>query len=335
MSVSIVGDGGRWDRFVEASPDATLFHRWPFLKIVEKHSGFRLIPLMAYRGSEPVCAFPIFHRSLGAVRMVFSPPPGVAVPHLGPILGPAYDGLKQNKKEAYLNAAIEEIEGEIAKLAPNYVFVSAVLRLGDARPFQWSGYDVRVNYTYVLDLQRSLEEIWEGFSQECRKRIKSCGRYDIAIERTADVPTFYRIMTDRLGEKGMNSPIPGESYLEDLLAAFPDNVKMYFVYSGEDLASVALHCEHKGSLMLWMGDINVRRDIPVNEYTLWEFIKDARARGVREIDFEGAAIRQICQYKSKFNPALRQHYHIFRKDLRGSVAEWAYKNLVAKKITVR
>lgn len=235
MTVNLLDNGEQWDRFIEDSPYSTLFHRWKFLKIVEKHSGYRLLQYGVYRGSELTCVFPAFYRSIAGVRMVFSPPPRSVVPNLGPVMSADYAGLKQNKRETHLNGAIDELNAEIAKLAPRYTFISTVPGLDDARPFQWSGYDVRVRYTYVLDLRPPLDQIWGGFSQGCRKNIKACGKHPITIERTTDVGTFNGIMLDRLGSKGLSSPTHGTAYLRELLEAFPDNLKMYFVCSGGEI----------------------------------------------------------------------------------------------------
>ncbi len=336
MSVSIIDNTDLWDRFVDESPHGTLFHKWKFLKILEKHSGFRLHPYGVYKGNELICIAPVFFKTYGpGLRMAFSPPPRAAVPNLGPVMSSTYSGLRQSKKENYLNAAIDDLAAELGKQAPDYTFISTPVGLDDARPFQWAGYDIAVHYTYVLDLGKPLDELWSGFSPDCKKNVKRCEKYDLSIRQTTDAETFFKIQNDRLGSKGLNAPISGAGYLKDVLEAFPDNVKMFFVYAGNEIASVALHCEHNGSMMFWMGDINVRRDIPCNEHMMWEFIKDAKARGFREIEFEGASLRQLCQYKSKFNPVLKQHYYVMKKDLRGRAAEWAFKNLVAKKIFSR
>jgi len=39
MAVELLEDKRRWDRFVETSPQGLLFHKWDFLKTVERHSG--------------------------------------------------------------------------------------------------------------------------------------------------------------------------------------------------------------------------------------------------------------------------------------------------------
>jgi hypothetical protein len=38
----VIWDRELWDGFVDASPYGTLFHKWGFLRIVEKHTGYKL-----------------------------------------------------------------------------------------------------------------------------------------------------------------------------------------------------------------------------------------------------------------------------------------------------
>lgn len=330
--MELLEDGRRWDEFVEESPDAMLFHRWDFLKIVEKHTGYRLLPMGVRRGHELVCAFPLFFRSLKGLNMVFSPPPGTCVPYLGPVFSPGYHSLRQKRKEGYLNGAFEDVSRELAKLGPNYISVSAVPGFDDIRPFMWAGYDIGINYTYYLGLSRPLDKILDGFDPDCKKKIRTGDKYGLRIEQTHDVETFYAITNDRFSSRGMGSPILSPEYLKDILDAFPGEVKMHFAHAGDEIVSIALNCTYKGSLMFWMGEINLRKDIPGNELMKWEFIRQAKQQGLREVELEGAGLKHLCLYKSKFNPSLRQSFVASKKDPLGAAAEWAYKNIVTKNI---
>lgn len=333
MPAELLEDRGQWDEFVEESPDGMLFHRWDFLKIVERHTGYRLLPLGVRRGNELVCVFPLFFRSLKGLNMVFSPPPGACVPYLGPAFSPEYHSLRQKRKEGYLNGAFEDVSRELVKLAPNYISVSAVPGFDDVRPFMWAGYDIGINYTYYLDLSRPLDKILDSFDPDCRKKIRTGDKYGLRIVQTHDVETFYAITLDRFSSRGMGSPILSPGYLLDLLDAFPDNVKMYFAYAGDEIVSIALNCTYKGSLMFWLGEINLRKDIPGNELLKWEFIRQAKQQGLREVELEGAGLKHLCLYKSKFNPSLRQTFVASKKDPLGAAAEWAYKNIMTKSFT--
>jgi hypothetical protein len=66
------------------------------------------------------------------------------------------------------------------------------------------------------------------------------------------------------------------------------------------------------------------------EYQNWEIIKGAKRSGFREVEIEGASIRQVCMFKSKFNPTPEINFILHKKDPLGAMAEWAYMNLVRK-----
>ena len=89
----------QWDDIVKNSPYGTIFHTLKWLKIVEKHTKNKLYPLIGFKGKEIIGIFPVFYQKRGPLRMIFSPPPKVAMPYLGQIyIG--YNQWKQNKRES-------------------------------------------------------------------------------------------------------------------------------------------------------------------------------------------------------------------------------------------
>ena len=60
MVVELLEDKKRWDEFVETSPQGLLFHKWDFLKTVERHSNDQFLPYCVYSGEELRCIFPFF-----------------------------------------------------------------------------------------------------------------------------------------------------------------------------------------------------------------------------------------------------------------------------------
>lgn len=330
MPAEIIHDPALWDGFIEESPYGMLFHRWDFLKIIEKHSGYTLYPYGVYRGEELACLFPLYYRRDKGMKMVFSPPPGMCIPYMGFVVSPVYDTLKQKRKERFLTEVADDINGEIEHFSPNYSSFSTVPGFRDARPFLWNGYNASLNYTYLVDLSKPLEEVWEGFDKDTKKRIRVCEKYGLQLKQVNYVREFYDIMKKRFAEMGLSSPLASPGYVEDILKAFPDNIKLYFLYHGEEVVSVVLNYEYKGRLMLWLGDINIHREISGTEYQNWELIKSARLRGFKEVEIEGASIQQVCTFKSKFNPTPEINFILNKKDPLGVMAEWAYVNLIRK-----
>ena len=72
-----------WDSTVDQSPYGLLFHKWDFLKIAEKHTGWMLLPYGVYKGKRLLSLFPLFYKRDLLIKSVFSPPPLSCIPYLG------------------------------------------------------------------------------------------------------------------------------------------------------------------------------------------------------------------------------------------------------------
>ncbi len=331
MTVKIIEDPKAWDEFVEKSPYSMLYHRWGFLRIIEKHSGYRLRPYGVYKNDKLACVFPVFTKGYFGLKLVFSPPPRTGVPYLGPVISPLYDGYRQRKKESYICGVVDEMASEMKKISPSYTSISTVPHFMDARPFKWNGYNANIYYTYAIDLRRPLDDIWEGMDRDCKREIRTAEKHALRLERAHDVKPFFGIMKERYLQQGLNFPVMSEQYLEDILATFPDNIKMYLLYDGDRLIDVMINYEFNGRFMFWMGWVNLDKTVHSNEYATWEFLKMKKEEGYREFEIAGGNTRRLCLFKSKFSPELAYYYTIEKKNIPGRMAEWAYQNLVKRR----
>ena len=202
MAVKMIDNPALWDDFVEKSPYGLLFHRWDFLKIMEKYSGMQLLPYGIYKGNELICLFPLFFKRANGLKIVYSPPLQVLlyVPYQGFLMGQAFAGFKQLKKEKYLEAVVHDHRrgnGEAllrtssrSRLLPGCM---------DVRAFAWAGYHVRNKYNYVLDLRGPLEDLWNGLDKTLRNDIRSMEKRSgsLVIKRSGDVTTLFNNMREK------------------------------------------------------------------------------------------------------------------------------------------
>ncbi len=176
-------DDELWDRLVESSPHGTIFHRWKWLKIAEKHTNSKLYPLIGYKGAEPVGVIPLFYQKKPFLKMVFSPPPHTAIPYLGPALVD-YNKLKQTKKETNFVEFQRQVDEFITEeLKANYTYISLPPVLLDPRPFQWTSYEVEPAYGYIMDLSNGVDYIWhKNCDRKLRQNIERVRRRVIYVE---------------------------------------------------------------------------------------------------------------------------------------------------------
>jgi hypothetical protein len=317
MAIELIADKATWDRFIDESPNSLLFHKWDFLQIVEKHTRYKLFPYGIYLGGELVSVIPLFYQKRKGLKFVYSPPQMTLsyLPYLGFAYSRAYGEMRQREKENYLLYITNELEKVLRRLSPNYI--SLCLEPGDVdtRPYRWNGYEPLLQYTYKISLNQPLETIWKSLDNTCRKTITDASKSNLSIERAYDARALFDMMRERLSHYGKTfyhkqSP----DYLKDMMSAFPDNIRMYFVYHGDELAGASVNYGYRKCYMGWMGAGAVKKNMDVNEFMIWSMIKKAKEDGYEEFENAGADERRLNPFKVKFNPSLMPYYFIIKKD---------------------
>ena len=338
MVVELLEDKKRWDQFVENSPQGSLFHKWDLLKTLERHSQYRFLPYCIYSGDELRCIFPFFFwRERFGLTNLCSPPPfrlGTQIPYGGPAFDPSVQALKASAKEKILNQVTDELCTEIDTIAPNFIYIVTVPNFIDVRFFMWKNFTARLGFTYAIDLERSLDEIWASFSHHCRKGIKRVSAYSPEIQQTNDVSALLDIWRPRFSELGMEVPLISDSYLRELVATFPQHIAVYNVSIDGRLATAAACCVmQKERYCAWIGGVNARRDtLGVNDYFLWEIVQRAKSEGFKKLDL-GEPDARHSPDKAKFDPVLEPFCFVERTNTKGKPVYSAYQKLSwAKKL---
>lgn len=330
MTVSRVGDRDTWDTFIDNSPSGLLFHKWDYLHLTAKHTGSTLLPYAVYNGDEPICVFPLFCRRMHGINAIFSPPPLTVIPHLGCVMSGGFEGLKQSKKESLLGMVAGEILGEIRDLSPNYLSIAFVPGFNDVRHYLWDRCDARVRYTYTINLDRTLEELWGNLHYKLRNKLKKEAGAGLRLEKTSDISTLHRLLADRYQDPSLDIPLIRQDYLEDLVRAYPDRIGVYHLYDAEDQVTGVVATQEYKRFLLWIGTPRLESAHAGNEYLQWLLIQRAKAEGYRTFENMGANNPDLVFFKSRFNPDLTMYFEIEKKDTLGTVSEWAYLTFVKK-----
>ncbi len=320
MTVELIEDKQKWDKFVDESPYATLSHKWDFLKIAEKHSGYKLYTYGYYKGDILRGIYPLFFKKINGLKMVYSPPPRRGMFNLGFVVSGEYDNIKQSKKESFLNSFLGEMEDEIQKYSPDYTLIYTIPNFTDMRFFNWNNYNIMPKYTYVVDLNPPLEEIWNNLHKDVKRCVKLSSGYGLELHMNDDISIFHERQERRYREKEVNFSIDSE-YLEEVFKAYPDNIKAYYVHN--DLGEVVtgmISQEYKEKFMVWMGIARAKEH--ANEFLIWKTIEKARSEGFRRFEIAGADEKHLNQFKSRFSPSLETWCRISKMSLLGKASRY-------------
>ena len=230
MNIDIkISDEREWKKLEGNPQHGTIFHTWEWLKIVEKHANMRLYPIIGMRGGNIIGIYPLFlHRNF-ILRAVFSPPPWVAVPYLGPVIL-EYEKLKQDKRESVFIAFQRKVDEFIREeMKAHYSLIKTAPGILDARPLKWNGYIVEPIYNYVIDLRKGADFAWKMFKRELRKNISIAQKKGISVREGSkeELEWIYEAIVTRYKEQNRKISL-SKGYLIDLFNTFhPQNMKIF------------------------------------------------------------------------------------------------------------
>jgi hypothetical protein len=237
------------------------------------------------------------------------------------------EARKASGREKIFEEVTDEVCREIDKIAPNLVSFTTVPNLLDLRFFIWKNYREHLRMTYAVDLERPLNEIWASFTRRCRQRIKQLSPYSPEIQQTNDVSTLLDIWRPRFSELGIEVPLLSDSYLKELVAAFPQDITVYTLSIDGMIATATACCVmQKERYCYWIGNVNARKDLSVTDYLVWEVVQRAKSEGFKKLDL-GESDARLSPYKAKFDPVFEPFCFVERIDTLVKTTSFAWKRL--------
>jgi len=181
-----------WDRFVDESPQGSLFCRSWWLEAVCPN-GFEILTLR--RNNRIVAGMPIVrYRKYGLEA--------IHMPKLTQTLGVLLAPPEAERYEARLTNEMGVLKA-LVKAIPRVAHFNAFCHytVTNWLPFYWAGYKQTTRYTYVIEDLGNLEAVFANFSHEKRKNLKKAEK--LVTVRT-DLPTrdFYDFHAMTLRKQG-------------------------------------------------------------------------------------------------------------------------------------
>ncbi|MFW5708796.1 MAG: GNAT family N-acetyltransferase [Chloroflexota bacterium] len=197
----------QWDRFVDSSPQGSIYSTSTFLRAMTEISGTRFNILAIRKGEEIVGGVGLHYRSSRW---------GDVIERRGLLF---YNGLiyrdyptKYPSKKA--TQQINIIRAMIAELESNgYAAVSLSMPgpVEDTRAFTWAGWDVYPQYSYVVPID-DLDALWRRTEQNARRLISRCQNARQTVEQRDDFDCFYTLHEKTYHQHGLEPYFPRETF---------------------------------------------------------------------------------------------------------------------------
>lgn len=312
-----------------------VFHAPEALAVVDEYASGDLRLYVGYNGDRPVGMLPVFVRERVG-RLVVSPPPGMGIPRLGPLVMPA--SPKRRKQERVTWEFTASVLDAIDATRPGtLVRIVGPPGFTDPRPFSWRGMGVETQFTYMLETDgRSQDDLATSFSKSLRREIRDAQELDVevSVEGMDAARTIYERTRDRYDEQDRSFTIEWD-YVRDLLTALgeTDRRRVYVVRTkdGEFVTGVTVLYSNDAAYF-WQGGTRAVHDgVGVNGLLHWavieDLIEDPPRETVTRYDLVGANTERLSRYKSKFGADLQPYYLAESQGPGMTLAKRAYRAL--------
>jgi hypothetical protein len=326
-------DAKKWDMLISESPFGTLFHSWTWLHIIENHTHTKLYPVIGTKDNNPIGAYPLFFQRKGPIKTIFSPPPHVSVPYLGPVLI-GKKTLIQEKWEQINLEFLGSVEHFINnELKVNYLNISLPPHYIDPRHFLWSGYTVKPVYDYSVDTSKGIENLYKSLDYNKRAELKKANERGMTVEigTKNEYEKILDLMDVRYAQQARFFTA-SKPYFLDVFEHYKDNMKIFFVVAGGEVITGIICLEYGDSLYGWIGNSRSKNRMSPspNHLLFWEIVRYASEHGFNYYTIMGAAGNERLHefYAARFDPELRIRYAAVKRTMLTGVFEAGYTNII-------
>lgn len=209
-------------------------------------------------------------------------------------------------------AALACLEEFLAAWNPALCMLPLDSRVTDAMPFLWRGYKVIPNYTYVLDLSLSSDNMLAGMTSERRKNLTKAAKDGL---RTAPAAGMQEVRDLVLQTFGRQSKAVDRAVLDAILFRYagPGNSYAFTTYRG-DLPIAMCFVVHDGTTAYYLlgGYRAEEKHHGAGAAAMFAAIGRAKELGLRVFDFEGSVIPAIERYFRGFGGRLVPYFTVNR-----------------------
>lgn len=300
LALADAAGAAAWDRFVQACPQATFFHRSGWQRILREVFGHQPYFLFVRSGEQITGVLPLAHvKSLLFGNALTSLPFAV------------YGGVAATDEDSAL-----ALEAEAQRLAQELGVQHLELRQLQREHADWPKQDLYVTFRKALlpDEEANMLAIPRKQRAMVRKGIKN----GLVSELDDGVDAFFSLYADNVHRHG--TPALPKRYFRALRQEFGADCEVLNVKAadGRLLSSVLSFYFRDEVLPYYAGDAQAARELAGNDFKYWELMRRSCARGIKLFDY-GRSKQGTGSYAFKknwgFEPQpLRYEYRLYKRD---------------------
>jgi FemAB-related protein (PEP-CTERM system-associated) len=268
MRVEVSSDPVAWDSYVEATPNASNYHRWVWRRAIEATYGHQPYYLMASDNRGPEGILPLF-----LIRSQLFGSSLVSMPFF------SYGGVLTRSPEAR-----EKLLAQAVKLGRDLGVRHIELRQGFDSVSEAGWHDTTAKITMVVSLPPNVEEYWTRMSGKLRKRLRYARKRGLTAQWGGGeaVDAFYAIFATNM--RNLGTPVYPRQWFANMCRYAPE-VRILSLWDEGRPVAAAFLTSFRGALEVpWAASLPESRDKFSPRLLYWTLLEWAIENGYRSVD---------------------------------------------------
>lgn len=256
-----------WARYVDAHPQATLYHSLAWRRVVHVAFGHQTHYLYAHRGGRVTGVLPLARlcsRLFGDFL--------VSLPQVN------YGGALADSAETAV-ALMEAAGARAAALGCRHVELRDTAARAD--------WPVRTDKVVMeLALPASVDELWARFDSKLRAQIRRADKEGVQIVRGGAelLPEFYTVFARNMRDLG--TPVYARGFFAAIAAGFPQATTLVVCRLGGRAVAAGFLLRHRERVEIpWAASVREYNRLGVNMALYWAALRAAIGQGCRVFDY--------------------------------------------------
>jgi hypothetical protein len=297
-----------WDQLVDRSAQGTIFHSSKWITTVAKNLHIDHVIIGVFKGSYLIggCFFYI-KKIFNIFKIGYS---DVPVTPFGGIITFIPNSNKVRVSEEREHQIIFIILEKLQTLKFSNISLMNNQFLSDIRPFKQQEWNERVNYTYVVSLEK---DILSNLSNKVRTNVRKAQKNGFTVEKKYSPDLFWELSKLMYAKQSINIPFQ-KGYLFSLMEMVhhTNSGDMWIAktQSGEPISALfILYDPHMAQAWVAANDPKFQ-NTGVISLIFFEAFTDLQKNGFEMINMMGANIPRLAKFYSSFNPKLMPYYRV-------------------------
>lgn len=300
-----------WDRFVDESPQGSVYNQSYFLESLCKISGDQFRILAAYKQNELQGGVAFRYQKSRFGDMIRLQMPLYYNGFILKRFDSKYPSINSSREAEVIRSLLDELEGGAyasAELASRFTF-------DDPRLLLQRGWQVWPRYTYVVSIQDPNRQ-WEKVEQNLRRLISRCEKEGMTLELSDDAEAFYTMNESTYRRKGVRPYLSRDQFLSLYRALSGRSAcQIYFAKTAagkRTAGEIVLMSKHPVTHTWMAGSDPEFLRSGASAFLRWKAFEDLQQRGYEYNDLTDAMNETVAKFKSQFGGDLKSSFVLYK-----------------------